>query len=228
MSKPTKEQLYDSLRRRILAMDLEPGRPIDEVSVAGEYGLSRTPVRDVFRQLAGEGYLTLEENRGAFVSQLSYKSLRDFFQTAPSIYAWTTMLAADNRTDAQLQQLREVQAQFSEAFAAGDVNQMSYFNNQFHTVIGDMAHNPYLKPSLQRLLIDHARIAQTFYRQTGSSGRERLSTACHHHEQLIDAIADRRSEDARRIALEHWELSRNNIEVYVSPEPLQMEQLYSQ
>ncbi|NNF77364.1 MAG: GntR family transcriptional regulator, partial [Rhizobiales bacterium] len=59
MNKNSKEQLLTSLRRRILTLDLEPGQSLDEATISREYALSRTPVRDVLRQLAGEGYLTI-------------------------------------------------------------------------------------------------------------------------------------------------------------------------
>ena len=55
----------DDLRRRILTQDLEPGSYLDEVEIGETYGISRPPVREVLRQLMGEGYVLLHENRGA-------------------------------------------------------------------------------------------------------------------------------------------------------------------
>ena len=74
-----KERLYQDLKRRILTLELEPGEDLDETRISQEYGLSRTPLRDIFRQLAGEGYLEIVGNRGASVSSMNHKVLRDFF-----------------------------------------------------------------------------------------------------------------------------------------------------
>ena len=54
-----KEKLYRDLKKQILTMELEPGQALDETTLSESYSISRTPLRDVFRQLAGEGYLTL-------------------------------------------------------------------------------------------------------------------------------------------------------------------------
>src|SRR5262245_52622698 len=52
----------DDLRRRILTQELDPGSYLDEVDIGQTYGISRPPVREVLRQLAGEGYVVLHEN----------------------------------------------------------------------------------------------------------------------------------------------------------------------
>jgi len=71
MPKNSKDTLYDDLKKRILTLNLEPGIDLDEVKISTEYGLSRTPVREVFRRLAGEGYIEIRNNRGASVSSMN-------------------------------------------------------------------------------------------------------------------------------------------------------------
>ncbi len=218
-----KEQLYSDLKRRILTMELEPGANLDETTLGRAYELSRTPVRDVLRQLAGEGYLNIEENRGAFAAPMSLKTLRDFFQTAPPVYASIAALAAVNWTDAQLAELKAAQRKFQAAVDAGEADQMAYHNNRFHLIMGEMADNQYLWPSLQRLLIDHARIGQTFYRPSNEQMESRLKTACQHHDQFIEAIEARDQTSAQQLAHDHWALSRDDIEMFVRPDPLDMQ-----
>ncbi len=223
MNKTSKEELLISLRRRILTMDLEPGQSLDEATISRDYALSRTPVRDVLRQLAVEGYLTIAENRGAFVASMSYKALRDFFRTAPSIYSAIAALAAENWKPQQMDALRAAQAVFRAAVEAGNAEEMVTSNNRFHLIMGEMADNQYLEPSLQRLLIDHARIGQTFYRPKDDAMRERLDTACLQHDQFIEAIQAHDEQTAKKLAFGHWELSRDNLELFVRPDPLEMD-----
>lgn len=219
-NKRSKEWLLGRLKRRILTMELEPGANLDEAALGRECGLSRTPVRDVLRQLAGEGYIRIEENRGAFVAPMTYQTLRVFFMTAPPIYAIIAALAVENFRPAQLTELRKAQESFRRAIDAGDPERMAYYNNRFHLVMGEMADNVYLWPTLQRLLIDHARIGQTFYRSRSPQMAERMATACEHHDGFIAAVENRDAEAARRLAHEHWALSRDNIEMFVRPDPL--------
>ena len=62
-----KNSLYEDLKRQILTMELDPDKDLDEASLSERYGLSRTPVREIFRRLEGEGYIEIRENRGARV-----------------------------------------------------------------------------------------------------------------------------------------------------------------
>ena len=87
IGKYSKDDVLSTLRRQILTMELEPGQPLDEAWLTRIFGLSRTPLREVLRQLSGEGYTQIHENRGAFVSPMDHKSMRNFFLTAPMIYA---------------------------------------------------------------------------------------------------------------------------------------------
>ena len=217
-----KERFYDDLRRRILTLDLAPGIDLDEVALSREYEISRTPLRDVLRNLAGEGYLEIRNNRGARVSAMDQKALRDFFLVAPMIYAAVARLAAQNGRAEQIERLETLQKKFVTAVNNDDVDDKVYYNDQFHGLIGEMADNVFLQPSLRRLLIDHARIAQTFYRPTNAAMKRDLETGVAHHDALIDAFRRRDEDAASRIAIEHWELSRKQFERFVTPDSLEI------
>jgi DNA-binding GntR family transcriptional regulator len=223
VSKHNKETLYRALKRQILTMALQPGESLDETSLGKQYKLSRTPVREVLRGMAGEGYLEIAQNRGATVSPMNYKMLRDFFRTAPPIYASIAALAAENRTSNQLSALKAAQRRFCKAVSTSDPDLMAYHNNDFHLIIGEMADNQYLWPSLQRLSIDHARIAHTFYRANNPDMKVRLNTARDHHDQFIDAIERHDAKKAKQLALDHWDLSRDHIEMFVRADPLKID-----
>lgn len=220
MSKSAKARLSEDLRRQVLTLELEPGAPLDETRLSTQYGLSRTPLREVFRQLAGEGYLEIRDNRGTIVSPMDHRALRDFFQTAPMIYAAVGRLAARNATPEGVAALAEVQAGFREAVARGDAEGMVIRNDRFHRRIGELAANRYLAPSLDRLLIDHARIGQTFWRARDPGMRARVAAAADQHDRFIELIRAGEEEAVVALTLEHWALSRDHMEMFVRPEPL--------
>jgi len=119
MSLTAKSAAYDSLTSSILTLGIAPGADLDEARLCAEFGLSRTPMREVLRQLAGEGYVTLRQNRGAQVSEMSHTSLRAFFTAAPMVYSAILQLAACHRTTAQLAELQQAQDAFCAALAGG-------------------------------------------------------------------------------------------------------------
>ncbi len=219
-AKARKKRLYETLRRDILTLELTPGTDLDEATLAGAFGLSRTPLREVLQQLAGEGYISMRENRGSRVSELSHQTLRDFFLAAPMIYSAVSRLAAQNATQEQIAALKEAQQEFKTSLNRGTAKDRTLSNNRFHAIIGDMAANVYLTASLQRLLVDHARIGMTFYRPKNERMATNLSKASKQHDALIDSIESGDDETAAALAIEHWNLSRGQIELFVMPQGL--------
>ena len=221
----SKTALYEELKRRILTVSLEPGSSLDETRIGAEFSLSRTPVREVFRRLAGEGYIEITENKGARISALSLATLRNFFLVAPVIYSAAARLAIQNYQAHQLIDLKETQARFILAVEKEDRIARVLENNRFHAIIGEMSANPYLLPSLERLLIDHSRIGMTFYLPQGDrTSSERLEKAVSQHNQMIEAL-EKRDEEAMLILINaHWELSRINMELYAMPQSLALDE----
>ena len=215
-----KSDLYEDLKRQILTMELDPDQDLDEASLSEQYGLSRTPVREIFRRLEGEGYIDIRANRGARVSPMSHESLRQFFMVAPLVYAAIGRLAVQNFRPKQLDELCATQERFRAASQSGDATAMVIENNRFHEIIGEMSGNPYLQPSLRRLLIDHARIGKTFFRPRNEDMQERLRLAVEHHDAFIEAIREHDEDRFVKLVFDHWELSRANMELFVAPREL--------
>jgi DNA-binding GntR family transcriptional regulator len=220
MAKTPKSNLYEDLKRQILTMELDPDADLDEASLSERYGLSRTPVRDIFRRLAGEGYIDIRENRGARVIPMNHSTLRNFFLVAPMIYAAIGRLAVQNFKPTQLSDLKQTQERFRAASENMDALAMVLENNRFHEIFGEMSGNVYLQPSLGRLLIDHARIGHTFFRPRNEDMKRRLQVAVGHHDGFIDALGAHDENAVVDLVFEHWELSRENMEMFIAPQGL--------
>lgn len=218
-----KTALHETLRRQILTLELAPDDDLDEVKLSQEYGISRTPVRDVLRQLAVEGYVDIRENRGARVVPMNHSTLRDFFLVAPMIYEAVGRLAVQNLRPNQLEALKACQERFRAAIAERDPEKMVVENNRFHELIGEMANSAFLKPSLNRLLIDHARIGHTFFRPATGEMEANLTKSCAHHDEMIRALTERNEALMVDLVFEHWDLSRQNMELFIAPRALESE-----
>ncbi|SMB31501.1 putative Transcriptional regulator [Sterolibacterium denitrificans] len=69
------EALADSLRKRIFSHELAPGAPLDEFKLASGYGVSRAPLREALKVLAGEGLVESRARQGCFVTRLSWSNV---------------------------------------------------------------------------------------------------------------------------------------------------------
>lgn len=211
------------LRHRILTQDIAPGADLDEAALAQRYDLSRTPLREVLQRLGGEGFVTFADNRGAKVASMDLSVMRTFFQTAPLVYSSIARLAAEHRTTDQLNDLKAVQNRFAAAVAATNASDMALENHRFHEIIGEMAVNEYLMPSLRRLLIDHTRLGQMFYRPASAAETLAVRQASQHHDAMIAALEAGEAGILVSLTLEHWDLSRDRIERFVRPDPLPLD-----
>lgn len=217
-----KARCVEDMRRRVLTQEFEPGSYLDEAEMAETYGISRPPLREVLNQLAGEGYVVLHKNRGAQVAPMTHKTLRNFFMVAPMLYAAVSRLAAEHATPAQIMRLKDAQTLFRKAIREGDTAERALMNQRFHAIIGEMADNEFLTPSLRRLLIDHTRIGMSFYNPRNQSLAAQRNIAADHHDQFIRLIEQGDADGAAQLALDHWELSRAEIETFATPAGMQI------
>jgi DNA-binding GntR family transcriptional regulator len=86
-----------------------------------------------------------------------------------------------------------------------------------------MAQNPYLVASLNRMLIDHTRLSQTFYRPASDAEKKLVTKASDQHDAMISAIEARETALVIDLTLQHWDLSRDRLEKYVKPDPLPLD-----
>ena len=130
-SNSKKEQAIKDLKMRVLTVELKPGQALDEAQLSQQYGLSRTPLREVYQKLAGEGYVNLEANRGASVSSMDFATMRTFFQCAPMVYAAIARLATEQATRPQIDELKRIQRRFKNALKnaqAGSIDLLVFYD----------------------------------------------------------------------------------------------------
>ncbi len=217
---PKKDIAFADLQARILKLDLAPGSGLEEAPLCALYGLSRTPLREVLQRLAGLGFVTLEAGRGAEVAPLDLTRIRMFFKSGPLLHSVVARQAAENASQEDLITLRTAQANVLRARVARNAASMALADYQFHRAMCLISRNPYIAPSLERLLVDQTRMSQKFWTSNVGGGTARIEKAVAEHEALIEAITARNAGRAVTIALDHWEDMRAHIEAHVQPAPL--------
>ncbi len=193
--------VYDTLREEILNLALQPGTPIDEISLADRLSMSRTPIREALVRLASDGLVTLLPNRSTVVSQIDFPNLHHFFDALTLMYRVTTRLAAQFHEDSDLVEILALQEAFAKTVLAGDTNGMIELNRDFHVAIAEAGRNPYYIQLFSRLLDEGRRILRLYYYPTFEP---RLPHPyIQEHEAIIAAIAARDIEACDRLAKEH-------------------------
>lgn len=112
------EEVAERLRQRIFSRELAPGDWIDEMKIADELGISRTPLREALKVLAAEGLVTMKVRRGAYVTEVSEKDLRDVYHLLALLEADAADAVACTATPAQLAELQALHAELAGALAS--------------------------------------------------------------------------------------------------------------
>ena len=127
------------MRHRIFRRELEPGSWIDELKIAEEFGISRTPLREELKVLAAEGLVTMKVRRGAYVTEMSEKDLRDVYHLLSLLERDAAGVVAERATPEQQQTLKELHAELEAAVA--DREKFFAINERFHMLVLEMADN---------------------------------------------------------------------------------------
>ncbi|PWW46323.1 GntR family transcriptional regulator [Melaminivora alkalimesophila] len=136
------EQVAEELRQRIFRRELEPGAWIDELKIAEEFGISRTPLREALKVLAAEGLVTMKVRRGAYVTEMSEKDLRDVYQLLSLLEREAAATVAARATPAQLRELEALHAELVQA--REDRERFFAINERIHMRLLEMADNRWL------------------------------------------------------------------------------------
>ena len=136
------EEVAELLRQRIFSRELPPGSWIDELKLAEEYGISRTPLREALKVLATEGLVTMKVRRGAYVTEVNAKDLRDVFHLMAVLEADAACTVAQTATDQQMQELEALHQQLEKA-AKDKKDSLRFFtiNEAFHIRLLQIANN---------------------------------------------------------------------------------------
>ena len=133
------QEVAELLRQRIFNRELTPGSWIDELKLAEEYGISRTPLREALKVLAAEGLVTMKVRRGAYVTEVSERDLTDVYHLLALLESDAAGVVATQASDAQLKELQTLHCELEKS--VGNRDKFFQLNERFHMRLLDIADN---------------------------------------------------------------------------------------
>ena len=177
--------VYESLKTKILNLELKPGTLLDETELSRQYHLSRSPVREALIRLSAEGLVETPRNRTSMVSQLDFSALPAYFDAMQLLYRLSARLATKNRTMAGVGILKDIESALERAHEQVDVLRIVQLNRDFHAAIADMTGNPFMMGWMKTLLDQGQRVFRLYLASFGD--RVPLPKLSQHH-AMIQAI----------------------------------------
>lgn len=186
-----REKILETIRDAILRGVLKPGEKVAEPELAERFGISRTPIREAFRQLESEGYLTVIPRKGAVVTALSERDVKEFYAIKAILEGYAARIATKKLTDKEIEKLEAINARLQQLANEGDVKNFYRTHNEFHELFIRAADNHKLLELIQQLVMKFNRP-----RLASLSLPGRMQISVNEHVKLLEAFKNRNGEQA--------------------------------
>lgn len=207
--KSLRGQVFDKIRSDILNGKYKRGEELVESSIGKELGISRTPVREAIRQLELEGLVQLVPNKGAFITGISEKDVRDIYLIRARLEGLAARMAAKNITPELLDAMEETVV-LSEYHAKKEhYEQVCEMDSKFHKLLYKASGSRIL----EHTLTDFHQYVQRV-RMASIMKKRRMEKSNDEHDAILTAIREHDEEKAELVATRHISNTVENLKNY--------------
>ena len=199
-------RVFHKIREDILNGKYKQNEELREATIGAELGVSRTPVREAFRQLELEGLLKMIPNKGTYVTGITRKDVHDIYMIRSLLEGLCARWATEKITPEQLNEMEEnvYLSEFHES--KGHSDQMAELDNRFHEILYESCDSK----MLEHLLSDFHQYVYRIRRMTLASEKRGRASNKEHHE-IMEAIKAHDADKAERLANLHMINAYDNI-----------------
>lgn len=199
-------QAEEIIRGMILDRTLAAGERLNEVALAESIGISRGPLREAIKALAGQGYLTMEVHRGAFVKEWQPQEIVDLYELRSALELYSVRLVVDRASDADLEALaRKLDEEEARIRQSADQSEPYVSELDFHEQLVTLGRNQ----AIREQLADANHKLFLALRPTTHSVERRIHAVVAHRE-VLDRVRARDEDGAIALMIDHLMDSMNN------------------
>ncbi len=192
------DQIADQLEQLVFAGKFQDGDRLDELKLAEQFNVSRTPIREALQVLVASGLAEQIPRRGVFIRQPGPVELMEMFETMAEIEAICGRLAATRMSDQSLEALAAANERCQQAIQDEDHDRYYAENEIFHQIIYRGAANTYLEKQALRL---QSRLRA--YRRIQLRFRGRLKQSMQEHTEILQFLRDGDQENSAQVLRNH-------------------------
>ena len=192
------EEVATRIRNMVFDRVLAPGQWIDELALAREWQISRTPLREALKVLAAEGLVTPVPRQGSKVAEMSEDDADELLPVMALLEGRCAFEAVRKASNADIRALQQLHEKLERHAAAHNVDGYYQANHEFHSKVQALARNRWL----DRATTDLRRFVRLLRgRQLNWPGR--IDASINEHRVLLDAIVQRDAARAERVMHDH-------------------------
>lgn len=177
------EQAYRQIKEMIITLKLPPASIINESGLMAELGLGRTPIREALQRLSWEDLVVILPRRGIYVAEINQDDLKHIYEIRRELEGYAARLAAERARPEDCAALQALLGESQELLESGENIALIHLDREFHRLVVQASHNPFLIDILGRLYSLSLRL---WYASLGSV--EHLREAVAEHRRVVEAI----------------------------------------
>jgi len=202
-----REKIYNAIMEAIIRKELKPGERLTELELANRYGISRTPIREAFRMLEKDGFLTIIPRKGAVVSDISEERVVEFYEVKGVLESYAGKIALKYITDDDINELIEINNELKRIALSNSKEELKRFvdiHNKFHERFVVISRNKLLIEILRNLVNRYSKFRIMVAYST------MLIDIVKEHEEIIEAFKKR---DEKLVQEKIWKNAQFGINI---------------
>ena len=199
-------RVFQTLREDILSGKYQEHEELKEVAIGEELGVSRTPVREAFRQLELEGLIQIIPNKGAYVTGITAKDVKPIYMIRSLLEGLCARLATEKITKEQMEEMEENIYLADFHAQKGHMDQMAELDNRFHDILYEACDSKLLEHTLKDY---HEYVLRVRQKTLSTNTRGRASND--EHRQIMEAIKAGDADRAEKLANQHMINAYDNM-----------------
>lgn len=209
--KQLRHWVAERLRSAILEGELKPGEWLRQERLAQDLGVSQMPVREAFKELAAEGLIEHVPYRGVRVVEFSADDVQDVYTHRAFLEGLAARAAAQNITDAELVDLKGLQAKMKKRLGPKHLAEYRELNRQFHQLICRASRRAYLIRTINQMWAAFPTMLWGNFAQTADAPLPERATDQEEHDAIVAALEKHAAAEAERLVRYHIETAGRQL-----------------
>jgi DNA-binding GntR family transcriptional regulator len=201
--RPIRDIVYEQLRKAIMDQRLKRGDHLVENTVAEKMNISRTPVREAFRQLESEGLVVHMPRRGTIVLGITRDDAVDIYNIREVLEGLVVRLACEKRNQEDIDQLHSCIRRMDQAIQEDSHDELMRLHRAFNETVLQIGRSERLTGMMQQLYE-----YLTSLRTISLESVERQKIALEEHLAIVKAIEESKPEEGETLARKHVRKAR--------------------
>lgn len=201
-----KDQVYEVIKKNILDGSITAGQRIQELQIAKDLQVSRSPVRSAIEKLIGEGLLECIPNKCVCVRQMSETEIIEAYEFRLIIEKFASSKAAENCSEEMVRRLDEMKDRFLRFSGLEHLNDYMRTDAEFHELLVECAGNSIISEALAKVSMLIAP-----FRTLALATPQRFFDSVSEHIRIIDALKAHDGEEAAAACEEHLSLAKEEV-----------------